>query len=70
MGGIIVCTGESIGVGYSPGRLNGAIFWGSWKMSWSGTGSGCIDTVRHYAKLTIQDLKETHARCHPREKGG
>jgi len=32
-------------------------------------GHESVDTVRHYAKLTIQDLKETHAKRHPREKG-
>jgi len=32
-------------------------------------GHESLDTVRHYAKLTIQDLKETHAKCHPRERG-
>ena len=33
-------------------------------------GHESLDTVRHYAKLTISDLKATHAKCHPREKGG
>lgn len=32
-------------------------------------GHESLDTVRHYAKLTIADLKETHAKCHPRERG-
>ena len=27
-----------------------------------------LATVRHYANLTITDLKRTHARCYPREK--
>lgn len=27
-----------------------------------------LDTIQHYAKLTITDLKKTHAKCHPREK--
>lgn len=27
-----------------------------------------LDTLKHYAKLSITDLKKTHARCHPREK--
>jgi site-specific recombinase XerD len=27
-----------------------------------------LDTLKHYAKLTIADLKKTHAKCHPREK--
>jgi integrase/recombinase XerD len=27
-----------------------------------------LDTLQHYAKLTIADLKKTHARCHPRER--
>jgi len=27
-----------------------------------------LNTLRHYAKLTINDLKKTHAKCHPREK--
>jgi site-specific recombinase XerD len=29
-----------------------------------------LDTLQHYAKLTITDLKKTHARCHPREREG
>lgn len=32
-------------------------------------GHESLDTLRHYARLTITDLKETHARCHPRELG-
>lgn len=31
-------------------------------------GHESLDTVRHYAKLTIADLKATHAKCHPRER--
>lgn len=31
-------------------------------------GHETINTLRHYAKLTIVDLKKTHAKCHPREK--
>lgn len=31
-------------------------------------GHESLDTVRHYAKLTIADLKDTHAKCHPRER--
>ena len=27
-----------------------------------------LDTLKHYAKLTIQDLKKTHEKCHPRER--
>ncbi len=27
-----------------------------------------FDTLNHYAKLNITDLKKTHQRCHPREK--
>lgn len=27
-----------------------------------------LDTLQHYAKLTIADLKKTHTRCHPRER--
>jgi len=27
-----------------------------------------LDTLQHYAKLTITDLKKTHAKCHPRER--
>ena len=27
-----------------------------------------LDTLQHYAKLTITDLKRTHAKCHPRER--
>jgi integrase/recombinase XerD len=31
-------------------------------------GHESLDTLRHYAKLTINDLKKTHRKCHPREK--
>ena len=31
-------------------------------------GHESLETLKHYAKLTIVDLKETHRRCHPREK--
>ena len=31
-------------------------------------GHESLDTLKHYARLTIVDLKATHARCHPREK--
>jgi len=31
-------------------------------------GHETLDTLQHYAKLTITDLKKTHAKCHPREK--
>ena len=31
-------------------------------------GHESLDTLKHYAKLNITDLKKTHARCHPREK--
>jgi integrase/recombinase XerD len=27
-----------------------------------------LDTLKHYTKLTINDLRKTHARCHPRER--
>ena len=27
-----------------------------------------LDTLHHYTRLTIADLKKTHARCHPRER--
>ena len=27
-----------------------------------------LETLKHYSKLTIEDLKATHARCHPRER--
>ena len=33
-------------------------------------GHESLDTLKHYAKLTIIDLKSAHARCHPREKDG
>jgi site-specific recombinase XerD len=29
-----------------------------------------LETLKHYTKLTIEDLKATHARCHPREQAG
>ncbi len=31
-------------------------------------GHESLDTLKHYAKLTITDLKATHAKCHPRER--
>jgi integrase/recombinase XerD len=31
-------------------------------------GHESLNTLRHYAKLTITDLKKTHAKCHPRER--
>jgi integrase/recombinase XerD len=30
-------------------------------------GHESLDTLKHYAKLTINDLKKEHQRCHPRE---
>lgn len=27
-----------------------------------------LETLKHYTRLTIVDLKKTHARCHPRER--
>lgn len=31
-------------------------------------GHESLDTLKHYAKLTINDLRATHKKCHPREK--
>jgi integrase/recombinase XerC len=31
-------------------------------------GHESLDTLKHYARLTITDLKRTHQRCHPRER--
>jgi integrase/recombinase XerD len=31
-------------------------------------GHETLQTLQHYAKLTIEDLKKTHERCHPRER--
>lgn len=31
-------------------------------------GHESIETLNHYVKLTIVDLKETHKKCHPRER--
>jgi site-specific recombinase XerD len=33
-------------------------------------GHETLQTLQHYAKLTIEDLKKTHERCHPREREG
>jgi integrase/recombinase XerD len=33
-------------------------------------GHESLDTLKHYAKLTILDLKKEHQRCHPREREG
>lgn len=32
-------------------------------------GHETLETLKHYTKLTIADLKKTHEKCHPREKG-
>jgi integrase/recombinase XerD len=31
-------------------------------------GHESLDTLKHYAKLTINDLRATHKKCHPRER--
>jgi len=31
-------------------------------------GHESLETLEHYALLTITDLKKTHAKCHPRER--
>ena len=31
-------------------------------------GHKSFETLNHYAKLDITDLRKTHERCHPREK--
>jgi len=31
-------------------------------------GHESLDTLKHYVKLTIVDLKKTHRKCHPRDK--
>jgi site-specific recombinase XerD len=31
-------------------------------------GHESLDTLKHYARLTITDLKKTHERCHPRDR--
>ena len=28
-----------------------------------------LETLKHYAKLTINDLKKTDEKCHPNERG-
>ena len=33
-------------------------------------GHESLATLKHYAKLTINDLKQEHLRCHPRERDG
>jgi site-specific recombinase XerD len=33
-------------------------------------GHETLSTMKHYAKLTIVDLKKTHEKCHPRERDG
>ena len=27
-----------------------------------------LDTLKHFVRLTIIDLKKTHEKCHPRER--
>jgi site-specific recombinase XerD len=31
-------------------------------------GHESLETLKHYTKLTITDLKRTHKKCHPRDK--
>ena len=31
-------------------------------------GNESLDTLKHYARLTITDLKKAHAKCHPRRR--
>ena len=31
-------------------------------------GHESLETLKHYARLTIADLKATHEKCHPRER--
>ena len=31
-------------------------------------GHSTLRTLKHYAKLNINDIKKTHEQCHPREK--
>ncbi|MBF0227969.1 MAG: tyrosine-type recombinase/integrase, partial [Desulfobacterales bacterium] len=31
-------------------------------------GHESLETLKYYARLTIVDVKKTHAKCHPREK--
>ena len=31
-------------------------------------GHESLETLKHYARLTITDLKATHEKCHPRER--
>ena len=33
-------------------------------------GHESLDTIKHYARLTISDLRKTHRKCHPRDKDG
>lgn len=32
-------------------------------------GHATLETLQHYTRLTIEDLKKTHEKCHPRERG-
>ena len=31
-------------------------------------GHESLETLQHYTKLTIEDLRKTHQKCHPRER--
>jgi len=31
-------------------------------------GHSSFETLNHYARLDITDLRKTHSKCHPREK--
>ena len=31
-------------------------------------GHETLETLKHYVRLTIVDLRDTHSKCHPRER--
>jgi len=50
------CTTELVKSGGNPWHIKELL------------GHANLDTLQHYARLTIVDLKKTHAKCHPRER--
>ena len=40
----------------------------NWDLEVKVLGHETLDTLRHYAKLNVEDLRKTMAQCHPREK--
>jgi hypothetical protein len=44
------------------------VFLMGWRVRLAHRRPESLDTLQHYARLTIQDLKKEHQRCHPMER--